>query len=350
MKTLKKILKYILPITACTTPAIVQAQDIHFSQFYETSILRNPSLTGIFTGDYKVGAIYRNQWSSISKPYQTGLVNVETRIPINNVNDFLSVGLLGYYDKAGSISMQTLSVYPAVNYSKSLEDGHNSYLSVGFTGGYIQRSYDPTKATLNNQFVNGSYSPDNPTGENFNNPKFSYFDLGAGITFSSTSGDGEEANRLNYVVGIAGYHLTQPKNSFNNNDDSKLDMKWNVNAAISKELNETYSFQLHANYMRQGDYNETIAGGLFGWNKKDGNGNILFVLYGGVFYRVKDAFIPTIKLRYKDVAFNFSYDVNSSKLRAATNMQGGYEISIVKTGIFNDPERKQSRVICPVFY
>jgi type IX secretion system PorP/SprF family membrane protein len=349
MKNMKKQLRNILA-AACILPLSAQAQDIHFSQFYETSILRNPSLTGIFTGDYKVGAIYKNQWSSISKPYQTGLINAELRIPVNNVNDFVSVGLLGYYDRAGSINMQTISAYPAVSYSKSLEDGHNSYLSVGFTGGYTQRNYDPTKATLNNQFVNGSYSPDNPTGENFNNPKYSYWDLGAGITFSSTSGDGEEANRLNYVVGVAGYHFTQPNTSFADNSDSRLDMRWNVNAAVSKELNETFSFQIHANYMRQGDYNETIAGGLIGWNKKDASGDVRFVLFGGVFYRFKDAFIPTIKLRYKDVAFNFSYDVNTSRLRAATNLQGGYEISVIKTGIFNDPERKQARVICPVFY
>ena len=26
------------------------AQDIHFSQFYENAILRNPALTGIFSG------------------------------------------------------------------------------------------------------------------------------------------------------------------------------------------------------------------------------------------------------------------------------------------------------------
>src|SRR5690606_15066658 len=118
-----------------------QAQDIHFSQYYETSILRNPALTGIFTGDYKVGVIYRSQWSSISKPYQTALVNAETRIPVRGMaNDFVSIGLLAYYDKAGSVSLQTLGLYPALNYNKSLSSENNTYLSVGFTGGFIQRS------------------------------------------------------------------------------------------------------------------------------------------------------------------------------------------------------------------
>ena len=80
------------------------AQDIHFSQFYETAILRNPALTGIFSDDYKIGVVYKNQWSSISKPYQTGLASGELRIPVKGeASDFVSVGLLAFYDKAGTI-------------------------------------------------------------------------------------------------------------------------------------------------------------------------------------------------------------------------------------------------------
>ena len=56
-----------------------QAQDIHFSQFYENGILRNPALTGIFSGDYKAGVNYRTQWSSISVPFQTMLATAEDR-------------------------------------------------------------------------------------------------------------------------------------------------------------------------------------------------------------------------------------------------------------------------------
>ncbi len=343
-----KALNKSLLFAALITGSVAQAQDIHFSQFYETSILRNPSLTGLFTGDYKVGVIYRNQWSSISKPFQTGLFNAETRIPINEVNDYLSVGLLGYYDKAGTIAMRTISVYPAINYNKSLKDGHNSYLSVGFTGGYIQRNYDPTKATFNNQFQNNQFNAENPTGENLGNPSFAYWDLGAGITYSSTQGNPD--NGLNYVIGIAGYHLTQPRTSFFNNNDIRLGMKWNGNVAVSKQVSEKFSFQVHGNYSRQGTYNEIVAGGLLGWTKKGPNGELVFILYGGLFYRLSDAFIPTLRLRYKDYAFTFAYDLNTSKLKAATNMRGAYEMSIIKTGLINSPNREKSRTICPEFY
>ena len=41
--------------------------DVHSSQFYETSILRNPALTGVFTDNYRVMACGRSQWNSIDE-------------------------------------------------------------------------------------------------------------------------------------------------------------------------------------------------------------------------------------------------------------------------------------------
>ena len=45
-----------------------KGQDIHFSQFYDNAILRNPALTGIFSDEYKFGLDYRSQWGSVSIP------------------------------------------------------------------------------------------------------------------------------------------------------------------------------------------------------------------------------------------------------------------------------------------
>jgi hypothetical protein len=43
--------KIILLILIYPISIIALAQDIHFSQFFEAPLLRNPSLAGIFTGD-----------------------------------------------------------------------------------------------------------------------------------------------------------------------------------------------------------------------------------------------------------------------------------------------------------
>lgn len=345
---MKKLLTFSFLLGTALTGA---AQDIHFSQFYETSILRNPSLVGIFTGDYKVGAIYRNQWSSISRPFQTAMASGEVRLPVRvsgDKSDYLSFGLMGFYDKAGTINLRTTGIYPAINYSKSLEDNHRSFLSVGFTGGYVQRNYDPGKMTFDNQWTGGSFNPSNPTGESLPNPKLSYWDLGAGISFSSTVGENEETS---YFIGLAGYHFTRPSQSFfRDNGAVKMDMRWSVNGGATFTLSESYKLQTHANYMMQGKSNELMLGGLLGWYRMPASqSDPLFTLHAGAFYRLNDALIPTVKVDYKTFSVTAGYDVNVSSLNTATNARGGFEISLFQKGLFKDPRWEQSRTVCPKF-
>ena len=55
----------------------VQSQDIHFSQFYDAPLMRNPSLAGIFTGDVRIQMVYRDQWRSVTNAYRSGSLNAE---------------------------------------------------------------------------------------------------------------------------------------------------------------------------------------------------------------------------------------------------------------------------------
>src|ERR1043165_9714623 len=98
-------MKKLITITAALMAigGTLRAQDIHFSQFYENAILRNPALTGIFSCDYKAGVNYRTQWGNISNPFQTVLASAETRIVVNKeLHDYLSFGACISYDHAGS--------------------------------------------------------------------------------------------------------------------------------------------------------------------------------------------------------------------------------------------------------
>src|SRR4030095_2054572 len=50
----------------------IQAQDLHFSQFFNSPLLTNPANTGFIPdADYRLGANYRNQWANIPIPYKT---------------------------------------------------------------------------------------------------------------------------------------------------------------------------------------------------------------------------------------------------------------------------------------
>src|SRR6201991_2500291 len=149
----------LLYLLLALTAGSAGAQDIHFSQFYESPLLRNPSLAGLFTGDYRVQGVYRDQWTQVTDAYRTGSFNAEYKMPAGSGNNYLTLGLEALFDKAGTVGLATTEILPALNYHKSLSDERNVYLSVGFMGGLVQKTIDRSKMTTNNQFDGSAFNP-----------------------------------------------------------------------------------------------------------------------------------------------------------------------------------------------
>ena len=100
----------------------VHAQDLHLSQFFETPLLRNPALAGIFEGDVRVQAVYRDQWNSVTTGYRTGSLSGEYKMPVGKGDDFVTWGMQLFYDRAGSVSFTQTKILPALNYHKSFSN------------------------------------------------------------------------------------------------------------------------------------------------------------------------------------------------------------------------------------
>jgi len=337
------LLACMIPFTHCAT---AQA-DINFSQFYESSILRNPALTGVFSDNYKFCAYYRSQWSSITYPYQTLMLSGEYRFALGrNSYDFMSIGLLAYQDEAGDLNQKIAALYPALCINKSLNQSSNEYLSFALTGGYLQYSFEPGKATFNNQFQNGFFDPNNPTLENLPVPRMTIMDAGAGINFNTSPGG---HNDLTYMIGLAGYHFSQPTFSYYRDYKYVQNMRFNVNASIIKELDDNITLQLHGNYARQGTYSEFVSGCLLGYKSFTAFEEPVYTFYGGLVYRYQDAIVPTVKLKFKSASIGLSYDVNISSLTAASNSRGGFELTGIISGTFPKNKGYDKKAPCPRF-
>ncbi len=346
-QNMKEFYKYLLILAGSCSAIAATAQDIHLSQFYETPLLRNPALAGIFTGDVRVQAVYRNQWNSVTIPYQTGALSGEIKFPVGQQNDYVTTALQMTYDVAGSSHFQTTQVLPAVNYHKSLSTDRNMYLSIGFMGGVVQRQFDPSKLSFDNQYSGGNYNPGAPSGENFARYNFTYLDAGAGISFSSSIGE-----NINYFLGAAWYHFNHPKVSFFGDKTIELDPKWEFNAGIDAPVGDNVKIIGQFNQLRQGNYLETIGGVLagYGMQEPDPSGGMSTVMfYGGLFLRWNDAVIPVIKLEMQKYELAFSYDVNISNLNAASKGFGGFELSLSYKGFFSDRNSSLNKLRCPRF-
>lgn len=325
---------------------LTKAQDVHFSQFFEAPLLRNPSLAGIYQGDVRVQGVYRDQWGAVSTPYKTGSFNFEIKKHVGNNDDYITYGMQMLYDKAGTASLTTTHVMPAFNYHKSLSGEKSKYLSMGFMGGMVQRVFDRSKITTNSMYDGNGYNPALPDGETLTKSAYNYLDGSVGVCFNSSIANREGDN---YFVGIAYHHLNRPRNSFYKNPEVELSPKIVVSTGVKFSINETSYFTFHADYSKQGNYTETVGGVMYSYKMGEDLQYPMYTLHLGAFLRAKDSFIPVIKLDYAPYSFALSYDANVSQLKTASQGRGGLEFSISYTGFFDKDGTSKYIPLCPKF-
>ncbi len=315
----------------------VTAQDVHFSQFFETPLWRNPSLAGIFKGDIRVQAVYRDQWNSVTNAYRTGSVNAEFKMPVGKMDDFITTGVQVLYDRAGTVGFTSSHLLPAINYHKSLSSEKNRYLSLGFMGGVVQRRLDLSKVTTNSQYDNGGL------GENFASTQYNYLDGSVGMSYNS--GIGNNTNN-NFFLGAAYHHFTRPKTTFYRNANIELHPKWVFSGGVRFGVSEYAYMTIQADHSMQGGFAETVAGGMYGLKLGGDPDNPQYTIHAGGFLRWDDAFIPVLKLDYTPFSLAFSYDVNISKLKQSSFGRGGFEVSVSYSGFRN---KTADYLLCPKF-
>jgi type IX secretion system PorP/SprF family membrane protein len=322
-------------------------QDVHFSQFFEAPLWRNPSLAGLFNGDIRFQGVFRTQWGAVTVPYETGSFNGEYKMPIGGANDFLTIGGQIVYDRAGTTRFTTTHILPTVNYHKSLSGEKNTYLSLGFMGGLVQRSIDRSKITTASQYDGSGFNPFLDINENVANFNLSYADASVGLSFSSQIGESEYDN---FFAGAAYHHFNRPINSFYRNPAIELNPKWVYSMGLRMGLTPNTYLDIQADYTTQGTYTEVIGGALIGFALAGYDFNESpYNIHFGAFTRWGDAIIPVIKIDYEPFSVAFSYDINYSPLRTASQGRGAFEFSLSWKGFFDRSNSSQNAILCPRF-
>ncbi|UEG48635.1 PorP/SprF family type IX secretion system membrane protein [Ferruginibacter lapsinanis] len=344
MKLFYKIFSIIL-LAQCTEKAC--SQDIHFSQFYEQPLLRNPALAGIFTGDIRFITSYRNQWQSVTDPYRTYCLSSEVKLPASflGADDHFTLGLQLTNDIAGTSRFSKTQVLPTLNFHKSLSSEKNSYLSAALMGGFVQQRFDPTKLVLNDQFsanADGSFTIQPTSRQTFDNTNLTYADVSAGVSYSS-----EFSNGVDYYIGIGAFNLTKPKLFYAGNQ-IKLNPKFALNFGLSAPTSEANEFIFYGDYFKQGGHTTLQAGFMLGHDfvieEDDRKG-----IRAGIFYRMNDAIMPVVQLELSKITIGVSYDANISKLVSASQYRGGFELTLSYRNFLNIRNSELQSTRCPQF-
>lgn len=335
----------ILLIVLFSLPLASVGQDLHFSQFFNSPLTTNPANTGFLPdADFRIGANFRNQWSSImSMPYKTMSLYGDAQIMRNTFeNGWLGLGGVVLSDVAGAGSLQSTKIYGSLAYHHML--GYSSLLSAGFNMGLANKKIDATKLLFPDQFDGKFFDVTLPTSVVLAKNNISYFDMQAGINFAYFPTENFYIN-----AGYSIHHVNKPRETFFSTatPDNIVPMRHIgfINGIF--KLNDRVIISPNIYYTNQDRASEIVGGLIANYNiSGEEGGQSQFI--AGAYYRHKDAIIGIAGFELKNIRFTFSYDATVSTLKGFNKSRGAAEFSIVKKGIYpsNDVDRK---VMCPRF-
>ena len=294
----------------------LKAQDVHFSQFSVSTMGLNPALVGNQSVDFKASFQKRTQWASVAKPFSSIAANFDAKDVLKRT----SVGFQFLNDMAGDANFTTSQFNAAI--SKSFPIDRDKEFSTGILLGFAQRKVDFSKLLFEE-------------AEQLQNPSFTFFDVGIGGNYSNIVNED-----FSFISGFSAFHINKPQQTLIEDDDVRLEEKYNTYFLSFYRLNSTIILNSSLLYSRQGKSAELLIGSGFRYNLQN-NTNLITQL----FYRWNDAVIPAFGINYNSILAVVSYDVNTSDLIAASDYKGGFEFSIIY--VWNKKKRVEKTKYCP---
>jgi type IX secretion system PorP/SprF family membrane protein len=321
------------------------AQDLHFSQFFNSPLTTNPANTGFIPdGDYRLGINYRNQWSTImSVPYKTMSAFGDVQVMKDKFNNgWVGLGGVILRDVAGSGNLTSTKIYASVAYHQML--GYASLLSLGFNVGYANKQINTTNLKFPDQYDGKFFDNKLPTSafSYINDNNIGYLDMQVGMNYAYFPTEKVYVN-----AGFSAHHVNKPHESFFSGDagvNNTVPVRYIGFLNGSFLLNDRVILNPNVYYTRQAKASE-LVGGLNAHYNLSGDGT--YQLIAGLYYRNQESFIPMIGLGYNDYTFSFSYDATVSSLKTYNYSRGAFEFSLIKQGVINPNSKRITP--CPSF-
>lgn len=296
----------------CCLPFIANSQDIHFSQIDVNPILYSPAYSGFFDGKGRFGITYRNQWASVSTPYQTFAASGEfSLLPGRYRRNGLSIGAFVYNDHAGSLNYGTVSANAILSYYQSVNSSNNTLVSFALEGGYSQCGMNSEEAL----FGDPSEIIDNPVGH--------YYTVGAGVALFH-----QATNNLNFKFGLSGRNLNRPQITFTGMEGNFINRKLNGYLRTEYRCASMWSILPLAAVQLQHNNTEIVVGCDAKYHYSEIAGTHI-VYSAGLYYRHADALIFNVAAEIDAFVVSVNYDANISTLSEASNSIGALELSLI---------------------
>ncbi|MDO5760605.1 MAG: PorP/SprF family type IX secretion system membrane protein [Bacteroidota bacterium] len=330
---MKKIIIIAIGVLLCNF--VTKAQDIHFSSLNYNPMFTNPAMTGFMTSKFRVSSLFRNQWQTVSKGYNTLLASIEIQPFANNKNG-LGVGLSFVNDVAGELSYGERDFDFSMAYFFALNSKRNAFLSIGASLSRKSWEYDLSKARFNRE---ETYE------DNITYDKLNTLDVALGINYQYNPTEKRQFN-LNFAV----FNLNESKLQYFETSDktSKIHRRYQVNTSYLFDISDMFSLRPQIMYNNQYKYHEVLYGGdvVFDLTGEIFTQNIFSL---GLFVRNTEAIILAPKYKYNNFLAGLSYDVNISKLNKVSHTYGAIEFWLSYSFNPYNVKYKNNKIPCPIF-
>jgi len=290
-------------------------QDVHWSQFNDNQLFQNPGQAGHFDGDYRFIANYRDQWRSVTVPFSTLSMSADAKFKN------YGVGLLLFHDQAGDGTFRTVEVQG--NFSRLLKITKDSVHTIrpGINFGMNHRQINWDALYFDSQYNGYIFNPSAATNETYQNDRKTNLSLGLGSLY-----EWRRNERFKVLSGFGIYNLNRPNQGFYT-EKIQRDIRFTIFAKGTFKINQKWDAVPSLQFNNQGVYRELLLGGSAKYYLTSST-KVYQALYGGIWYRNRDAAYLTFGYDYKDFFAGISYDINFSKLVPASRARGGIEIAV----------------------
>ncbi len=299
------------------------AQDIHFSQFYDSPINLNPALAGHVEGKYRVNLMYRAQWPQISQggyTYTTPSASFDINFGKPTQGNSWGLGAAIVNDRtAGGLS--TLEALLGGAYHFNIDGREINYISGGVQIGLVQKRINRGNLSFGNQFdpSTGEFNSGTNVETGLTFTDVSYPDARVGVTWA-TYLDG-----VDFRLGAAYIHLLGGEEGFIR--DSELPARLVAHADLKAMLGQHIFIRPHVLYMTQAQAAQLNFGTHIGYAISPKT-----AAYIGGGMRSDDAIIAVLGLDFWGLRLGLSRDFTNTLLTDVASNIGAFEFSLSYTG------------------
>lgn len=292
-------------------------------------MLFNPAYSGFFDGTGRFGVVYRNQWATVSKPFQTLSATAEfSLMRSNRTMNGLSAGVCISTDHEGTLSYGSTSAVLVMSYFQSLDRNGNNILSAAVEAGGGQIGFSTEGIEM-----------DDPS-EQFGRTRASYPTLGAGVAWFW------QVNDVLYTkAGVAMRNINEPDISYLGVSDVRLARRLTAYARAEWRAVPQWGVLPVLGFQQQGNFRELVYGCDARWYLRESQRDYL-AFSAGLLGRLGDAMAVNMAVMWRDWIFAFSYDANLSKLAAASHTIGAFELGVVY--MIRKKDHRTSALPCPI--